>query len=243
MLITVVLLATAVLLSGQILPKAETVEEQAVRASEFLVVDQQGRTRARLGYSEGRFASLLLFDDKGELAAEVSSVGDGSRLVSLWGAGESLAVLRVSAIGDADVSLLGENGVAHAFLECPTGLAPRLTLSDDKKGMARLQVEDDPEPMCLAGGARRHAKSGAGLVVRDSTYGKRIWLGLRTDQTPELSLWDDGPRCRASMEVDQKGAPKLQLFDQDGKEIWKAGDLAPASQPCRADDTNPSKAP
>ena len=136
---------------------------KVVRANQFVLEDETGKTRARLRMSRSG-PELVLCDEKGNPRAELSVDKDRPRLALLDEDGKGRAVLSVSK-GGASVSLSDEKGKTRASLVVLKG-GPSVNL-DDEKGNTRVSLvvlKGGPSVTLADEKGKTRAELGVGVV-------------------------------------------------------------------------------
>ena len=119
---------------------------KVIRANGFVLEDDQGRTRAALGFSEDG-PSLALSDEKGKPRAGLAMAKDGPGLALLDEKGEIRAVLTVLKDGPS-LGLLDENGKSRVGLSATKSRArAALGLSDEKGEIRAVLAAAKDGPM------------------------------------------------------------------------------------------------
>ncbi len=205
---------------------------KTIRASEFLVVDSDGKVRATLGVLVDGTPHISLFEKNGKRAVTLGLIGTGSGLALHNNKGEVRAALAIVE-GAPCLELYDENGNLSTFIGFLEG-EPRVTLHDktgkmralldvsegephlvlrDKNGNLRVFVGligGDPRLMLQDKEGSRMTEQGSGLKLRDKDGQTRALLGCTTLETTRTG------------EVTKRPASSLVLFDKEGKVIFEA---------------------
>ncbi len=201
--------ATLVVTVG--MERNEAVSE-VVKARNFLLVDENGKTRAALEMI-GDESSLVLSDKSGKERATLKVDNDfGPDLRMLDENGKTLAML-VVVKGDPFLDLSDENGRARAKLVVSSepGSGPRLDMWDKKNRTARTTLA------VFCGSTSDPGGSGSPCLSLNDENGKRRATMELYDTGPWLGLSDKNGKTRAEMKVlEFLHGPSLGLFDENG---------------------------
>jgi hypothetical protein len=142
-----------------------------VRATQFVLVDENGKTRAEMGTVKVGGSGLILYDENGTVRATLGADKDGSRLTLFDENGKTRAVL--GADKDAPrLIMFDETGTYRAVLIAFKD-APRLALFGERG-------YDDPRVTLIA------LKDGSYLALSDEKGKTRAVLS----GSPNLTLFD-----------------------------------------------------
>jgi len=174
-----------------------------VRANQFLLVDENGKPRAKLSVDkDGPW--LVLADENGKDRAALGVDEDGPRLALLDANGKVRAGLAMDEDGPG-LYLYDENDNL------------RVMVSVDKDGSGLSLSDENGKPRAtLAAFA-----VGSGLNLSDENGKPRAILRAFKDG-PRLALSDENGKPRAMLGAFKDG-PTLGLIDENGKVIWAAG--------------------
>ncbi len=176
-----------------------------IRANSFVVVDEDGKTRATLNASEGA-GGLRLFDKNGNVCFGL--VGDGNGPFLSFGDENGNIRLLLGKVKDVfRLSLLDENHKERAGLWLDKNMPMLLLRGENERSSATLFV----------------GKTGTSLSMRGENESPRAELTAGEDGTV-LRLRDENGKGRAVTAV-MKNTPLLGLFDENGKLIWSAPGL------------------
>ncbi len=183
---------------------AQDKPQKVIEAERFVVMDEDGRTRAILGVVENT-AGLMLHDQNGKTRIFLS-VEDSPRLQFSDQNGNSAVLL--TADGEPILTLYNANGTVGSSLQ-PAALG----FSGDKEeesGVLLSMSEDGPL-----------------LSFNDSQNQSRLVLSVVKD-SPIISLYDANQTLRfilATQPIGSTGiraASSLFLLDEEGNVVWSA---------------------
>jgi hypothetical protein len=174
---------------------AQDEKTKSVKATEFVLIDNAGRRRAQLGFSdseEKRLPVSRLFDENDNPRAEMSISSSGMglttpipRIILLDSKGKAMLEGRVGDKGSPTLQARAEDG-SFASLGIGAGNEPTLTFSGGIENQAEATVRFVPKRACLVEVSDMHGK------------------------------------VRSSFLVHFEKGVQAQFFDKDEKEIWKA---------------------
>jgi hypothetical protein len=161
--------ATLVVTAG--MQRTEAVPE-VVKARRFLLVDENGKERARLGLAKA-FSGLVLSSENGSAVA-LAAGNDMQALTFMGENGKQRAVLMTLKDGHAGLAVLDENEKPRA----------RLVVDKDGPGLNLLDENDKIRA------ALQLPKDGPSLNLSDENGKQRAVLGANKDG-PILDLFDE----------------------------------------------------
>jgi hypothetical protein len=191
-------------------------ERKTVRASAFLLDDDDGRTRAKLAMGEH---GLHLYDEKGNIRVALEFDTIQSRLTLSDGKGDGFAGLHVTDDGKPKL-FMHDEGKMRVELYAEEHLSA-LSLYDEEEKLRAVLAGPSPTLRetgeVVAGHFRRVVESGESSLYICDDKGKTSVQLIVTEDGPAVVLSDDKGSWRASLHVGQDGFPALHLRDSKGK--------------------------
>lgn len=214
---------------------AQKTSQDVIKAKEFRLLDNQGRTRAALGTHE-QGVVFGMTDNNGILRVALEIANDGDPQLALFDKKQKRRVgiaLDADAMDAPGLTFFDGSETGRASLKLMGhGGAPLLTLSD-KGGKERMSLALDPR-----------ANEAPFLSLCDKSEVARTSLMLRNNGVPFLKLFDDKGRCcfvlatghgtseigitdkdynlRVHVLVGADGTPQITLMDKKRNIIWSA---------------------
>lgn len=180
--------------------------KRVIRASEFVVVNDQGEDCAWLGTTADGAPKLgLAVDGKARAAFEITKDGM-PRLILKDSAGERRGEFSLTNDMRPQLVLFDGEGTSRAGLALFADGSPAISLRD-AKGKDRTIIVVD--------------KQGQGILQYDAIGKCRgVWSEGVDDHS--FFLKDTEGRSRAMMGIHNSKGPFFKAFDETGKEIWSA---------------------
>jgi hypothetical protein len=115
-------------------------EQRVVTASEFVLADAAGKSRARISVNKQGGAAFAMYGPRGHLRAQILVAADGSPGIHLYGTANKLRIaLDVSSDDVPTVRLMDKSGVPRALFGVDTDGEPGLNFySGDGRLMRQL---------------------------------------------------------------------------------------------------------
>ena len=216
-----------------------------VRAKEFILVDEHGKTRAILGQRKGT-TFLGLFDQDGKPGLSMSVRQADPSIALFDGKGHRRGSLSLDSDGSPSYTLTGNDQKSTITLDISSG--PSLRFSDSS-GHSRvdLSLEEDGAPALTFYDQMEYAhanvKDLVGKTAEETERRTKGWIKARIQSIrarlhvssgqPLLTLHDHKGKTRAvlgavklegtrSGGVEQRPVSSLVLFDQKGQVMWQA---------------------
>jgi hypothetical protein len=185
-------------------PAASAAGSRVIAASEFDLVDQSGKLRAKLFLDGPYIPKLTLYDfNDGEGASIAAGVIGGEMILSSRHApGQEANRAKLSAsYNDASLTLVHKD--AKVDLEARDwGAFFNLSSGPERKRAIQADVWNDGQLF---------------LLLRDHNGDQRVGLELDKQDTPGVFLYDQKGETRSSLVLDSVGDPNLSLFDARGR--------------------------
>ena len=179
-------------------------EAAELRARRFVVVDDRGTTRGRLGLLGGETSVLELADRRGAAQAVIAVRPAGTATIEMLGAERTTrAALEILPDGSPRLELRGRDGAAAAIVGVARDGAAHVILVD-RQGQQRSALTIGP--------------SGApALTLNDATGTPRLGLGVAPDGWSEMDLYDRVGALRLGLSVSPQGEPLIGFDDDAGR--------------------------
>jgi len=178
-----------------------------IKASDFRVVDDEGRMRARLGFSDLGYREetrLLFFDKEGEDRIALVNTERGD-----LGSGKETRLSFFDEKGDARIELISQEGDR-------VGDFLYITIQESRTSARATLTEE-----------------GFTMHQRPGTLNGGIALSLSNEGIPSIQLLDQDGNLRAVLGTTElknnrtgsteiRAVSSLVLFDEEGNVVWKA---------------------
>lgn len=210
--------------------RGTAITQTEISARDFVLVDRDGKRRARLMVSEHDTASLELYDGKGASRAQLGVLSDGTTVFSFSDQnGKPSMLLNASAKNTgATLAFVNPDGALRAELGMEGG-DPELVLNDHAgKRLMRIDIESDQPAFALYDqqGIWRtlmtlNQDGTPELGLADADAKPRLMLGLQPDGRATFVMTNDGGKALAVFGQMPDGAPLLKMMGDDGAVIGK----------------------
>ncbi|MCP4590267.1 MAG: hypothetical protein GY842_05965 [bacterium] len=208
------LIAVCLWLGSGALSTAHSEDETApaeVRASRFVVVDDEGKKRAEFGVLEDGEAKMVVWNQTRSTAVTVGMGRTGMPRITLENS-KAEALLDLGILDDQyPVFVMRDaNGRRRLGAMVPADGTTAIGLYDTKKGnRCTVSVGQDGDPS---------------ITLKDSRGKIRAGLMVASDGTCALDLFDAKGQERIVFQTDSQGEADAAIFGADGKAVWSATD-------------------
>ena len=203
------------------------VPKDQLLAHSFILVDNNGKMRAALGFSDDGYPVLLFKDTEGNNRGYFGLIKQGSMINLKDAGGHSRVVMRHGDETGSTIGILGETGMPNAMLRVPKTQEPYFGFFDNRgHGRIGLGISGGTPGLAFVGAdghpqLMMQARDGQGALLTLHDKGKRPAVALGAREGRSFIYAYDQERNGVFAGAQPRRAPMLAVM-RGGQAAWSA---------------------